>query len=331
MRPILASLRIANAPSVISNVTLGFLLGGWYWGVWQDHDTPAIPGALVPLCLIGLLLLFAGNLLNDWQDREWDASRRPERALPSGRYQPRSYLIAGLLLLAGAVAIAATLHSAVLVITLLITAALLVYTRWHKRAQWPVLAMASCRAGLYGLGFLFFTPDPAALRELTAHSYGLAPHLLALDYGKPTAFILTHAAGLFAYIVGLSLNARYESLDQPPHGMVLISRILLLLPLGTHSAWWIPWYPKMGALALIPFALWTAFALTALRGNPKSFVSALLAGIPLIDLIATLPAAATVLTPGENFTDHPFALLGIAVPLGAFACARLLQRIAPAT
>lgn len=329
MRPILASLRIANAPSVISNVTLGFLLGGWYWGVWQDHDTPAIPGALVPLCLVGLLLLFAGNLLNDWKDREWDANHRPERALPSGRFQPRSYLIAGILLLAGAVAISAAFHAGVALITLIIIAALLVYTRWHKGAQWPVLAMATCRAGLYGLGFLYFTPTPSALNEIADAL--LPQHLLALDYGKATTFILTHAAGLFAYIVGLSLNARYESLDQPPHGMVLISRILLLLPLGTHSAWWIPWYPKMGALALIPFALWTAFALTALRGNPKSFVSALLAGIPLIDLIATLPAAATVLTPGENFTDHPFALLGIAVPLGAFACARLLQRVAPAT
>src|SRR5688572_23543978 len=93
VRALLATLRIANAPSVVSNVFLGFMVG---W-VGSEHDYWK-PGSMewdraTMACLAGVLLYCSGNLANDWFDRKWDAEKRPERALPSGLFHPASYLV----------------------------------------------------------------------------------------------------------------------------------------------------------------------------------------------------------------------------------------------
>ena len=320
MRALLASLRIANAPSVVSNVTLGFLLGGWYWGGLPVDGLGGLAADLLALILIGLCLLFAGNLLNDWHDRDWDRKHRPSRALPAGKFQPRSYLAAAVSLLLAAVLTAALNGPLVLAVTAGITACIVVYTIHHKRRGWSVLPMAACRAGLYLLGFVHHLPETGGNLALP-----LADHL------RSAAFILTHAAGLFTYVSALSLNARYESLANPPQGMLLISRALLFLPLPALSAWWIPWYPAAGSIALVPAALWLALCLTRFHHPLPRFVSGLLAGIPLVDLIAGIPVAVTLLTPGESITSHPLSLAAILVPVSAFALGRLLQKLAPAT
>ncbi|GAA5482997.1 UbiA family prenyltransferase [Haloferula sargassicola] len=328
MRPLLASLRIANAPSVVSNTTFGVLLGGWYWG-FGLHERFTTGEVLVIAAAVGLLLLFAGNLLNDWHDRDWDAEHRPERALPMGRYSPKLYLVISVALLVAASVAAAFLGTASLVLALAIAGCIVLYTVFHKRHGWAVLPMAACRAGLYGFGFLYFSPlGPDEIDyALTGGGFlgNLEPRTRAIG------FAIAPMIGLFSYLVGLSLNARYESLERSPPGMVLIARVLLFLPLATHSCWWIPWYPKIGALALIPFALWLGVALLFYRKPLPAFVSALLAGIPLIDFIGIAPAVATVLGPDQLISDDPKALIGFVVPLGAFALARLLQKVAPAT
>ena len=331
MRAILASLRIANAPSVVSNVTLGFILGGWYWGFWGGHDSLSLSGQLVILCLIGLLLLFGGNLLNDWHDRDWDATHRPERALPSGKFPPRSFLIAAIACLFSAVGLAVTFGTAVFLTTLGITTCIVVYTLYHKRHAWSVIPMAACRAGLYLLGFLLLSPLGPVNHLNGGLSETIGIRELLGERTFTTAFILTHFLGLFAYVIGLSLNARYESLPSPPAGMLLIARVLLVLPLATHSAWWIPYYPLVGALSLLPLALWLALSFSVFRKPLPTFVSALLAGIPLIDFIASVPAVTSVLGPDQSISDQPVAVVGVVVPLAAFAMARLLQKLAPAT
>src|SRR5688500_14654717 len=95
LRSLLATLRIANAPSVVSNVWLGIVLGWVIYSVTLRSDEIGWKITGLPV-LSGLLLYFAGNLANDWFDLDWDRERRPERALPSGRFQTRSYLIAAL-------------------------------------------------------------------------------------------------------------------------------------------------------------------------------------------------------------------------------------------
>lgn len=324
MRALLASLRIANAPSVISNVTLGYLLGGWYWGGLPLDGSNILPPSLLTLIICGLCLLFSGNLLNDWHDRHWDATHRPERALPSGKFPPAAFLGAAISLVITALICAALLGIAVLVTASFIATCIGIYTIYHKHRSWSILPMAACRAGLYLLGFLLHLPEDASMN---AH----LPAWMNPDHLHSAGFILTHAAGLFAYIAALSLNARYESLAHPPQGMLVLGRALLFLPVPALSAWWIPFYPLAGSLAILPFAIWTLLALTRFHRPLPRFVSALLAGIPLVDLIATIPIALTLLTPGETLTTHPLVLAALLVPLLAFASARVLQRIAPAT
>ncbi|MBB5353772.1 4-hydroxybenzoate polyprenyltransferase [Haloferula luteola] len=328
MRSLLASLRLANAPSVVSNVTLGFLLGVWYWGFRHQHQTW---GSLAPLSLLatlGVLLLFAGNLLNDWYDREWDATHRPERALPSGKFRPASYLIGGVSLLTLALLLAAFLGPAVFLNVLLISSCIVLYTWAHKRHLWAVLPMAACRAGLYGLGFLALSPvGPWGQEQGTA----LPLTQQISEQAIASSFLLTHALGLFSYLCGLSLSARYESLGTPPPGMTVLARALLGIPVAALSAWWMPSYPLWTLLGLIPFLGWLALTFSLFRKPLPRFVSALLAGIPLIDWIACVPAATSTLMPGEKLSGHPLVIAGVTLPLLAFGLGRWLQRIAPAT
>jgi hypothetical protein len=104
---------------------------------------------------------------------------------------------------------------------------------------------------------------------------------------------------------------------------------MLIVPLGALSCWWIPWYPIPGLLALIPFAIWITLSLTLFRKPVPRFVSALLAGIPLIDWIAAIPLATTFIYPDAPVP--PASWIGFAVPPLAFLGALLLQRFSPAT
>ncbi|MCH7225076.1 UbiA family prenyltransferase [Haloferula sp. A504] len=319
MRSLLASLRTANAPSVVSNVVLGCLLGRFYWG-----GAEAIGPVLLWLSLSALLLYFAGNLANDWFDRDWDKKHRPERALPQGTFRSSTYLefaiIAAVLGVAFAFVVAARSGITALIIVVLIA----IYTAIHKKTAWGVVPMGLCRAGLYVMGFLAAWPTNLLMI--------MPDSTMRIDFAsalQSALVIATHALGLLAYIAGLSLAARCESLPHPPRSTLILSRAMLLLPLAAMSAWWIPWYPLYGALALIPFAIWMALCLTVFRKPVPRFVSKLLAGIPLIDWIAAIPLATTFMLPE---TPLPYATwIGFLLPPLAFGAALLLQKFTPAT
>ena len=97
------------------------------------------------------------------------------------------------------------------------------------------------------------------------------------------------------------------------------------------SSWWMIYYPIPSIIGLIPFAIWLALCLTKFRKPVPRFVSALLAGIPLIDFIAAAPIAASLGAPDLGIGKQPLLLATLIVPLAAFVLSRLLQRIAPAT
>lgn len=329
LRALLASLRIANAPSAVSNVWLGYMLGVYYWGNGAHFGAD-----LVLLSLIALCLLFAGNLFNDWFDRDWDRTHRPERALPKGDFSPGTYLIGASLLSLLACWFALSLGVTSLAITGAILVLILAYTRIHKQSRWAVVPMGLCRAGLYLLGMNACIP--AYWKEkavgVVRGTDSVNPNLFPpTDMGLSIAFALTHALGLFAYVVGLTLTARYESNEHPPHGMILLSRGMLFLPLAAMSAWWMPHYPLPASIALVPFAFWLTLALTRMRRPIPRFVSALLGGIPLVDAIAMVPLCLALCIPGRLTEQDPRLLVSLAVPILAFALALLLQRLAPAT
>ena len=79
------------------------------------------------------------------------------------------------------------------------------------------------------------------------------------------------------------------------------------------------------AIGVIPYALWIALALSVHRKPVPRHVSALLAGIPLVDAMVLVPLSQVA----HSMVHLPeFALWSWAL---AFILGRILQRVAPAT
>ena len=332
LRDLLATARVANLPSVAANVMLGFMLGAWHWG----FDPAAMdPRPLILLIGSGICLYLAGTFANDWSDLAWDRDHRPERALPAGRFRPATYAgaatafsIAGLLL--ASLASAAALTVATVLLLLVAT-----YTWLHKRTAWAVLPMGLCRACLYLLGFLHLQSLSIDIRidsltgALAPGPGGIDP--IFYDRLRSAAFIATHALGLFAWTAGISLNARCESSGSPSTALRWLSGALLLVPLAAMSSWWVPFYPAAGVIAIAPLAAWTALSLTALARPVTRRISALLAGIPLVDLVAAVPLALSLVLPDDSLASNPWLQATIAAPVAAFLLGLLLQKASPAT
>jgi 4-hydroxybenzoate polyprenyltransferase len=320
LRALLATLRIANAPSVVSNVWLGFVLG-WalnnplaflYGGIgWRS---PLLP------VLSGLLLYFAGNLANDWFDRDWDRLRRPERALPSGLFPSGNYLAAAIVAALLGVACAFATGVPCGLAALFILVCVILYTWIHKRTAWSVIPMGLCRAGLYALGFLTWCSLGGNDRFLES--------MPTSGIWKLGALILTLGSGLLAYIAGLSMSARYEGMADAPPGPKAIARALLVYPFLAMTCWILPMVPAYGWIGMIPYGLWLTLCLTRYRRPIPAHVSALLAGIPLVDAIFLLPVGTSFVIESEG---HPLSVFILLIPLAAFVLGRLLQKVAPAT
>ena len=329
IKALVATLRIANAPSVVSNVFLGFMLGWvfrfhWIGSALSDFDWSRASLA----CGAGVLLYFSGNLANDWFDRHWDAARRPERALPSGLFRPSAYLIFSLLSAVSGILIGFSISLPSGCTALLICVLIGIYTYFHKRAIWAVLPMGLCRAGLYFFGYFAQWLTIGEMESLEMS------HIPPSAYLRSLVLPSVLAVGLFSYIAGLSLSARYEGMENPPPGPKVISLAMLLLPLPAMSCFFMTVFPPLfGILGMVPFVVWLTLCLTRFRRPIPRYVSALLAGIPLVDLIAAAPLALgfnhELIARDLARTPHLLALL--LVPAGAFIAGRALQKLAPAT
>ncbi|MFD0895139.1 UbiA family prenyltransferase [Luteolibacter ambystomatis] len=330
----LATARIANVPSVISNVWLGIALGAWVCGA-QDTRGLLLKGAV--LALSGVLLYIGGNFFNDWHDREWDAKHRPERALPSGLFTPLSYQLRAIRFIGLGVIFAFLMGWPCAVAAGAIAVLIVIYTRWHKKAVWPVIPMGLCRALLPVLGFLSVVMKDGHLdtfamaRQLLAHDDRAFvmhdAHALTL---RAVGIIALHAAGLFCYIVGLSLNARYESVPNPPALPRQIARILIFMPLVFIGGFWLPRDPIFTLAGAVPFLAWT-IPLLVRRHSVQVTVSGFLAGIPLVEWIAAFPIAMALVPAGNTLWAHPVLVNTVVLPALAFMTGRRLQAVASAT
>ena len=313
-----ATARLANLPSVVSNVWLGVALGALATGGLADGRAWA---RAAMLGMAGVLLYLCGNFLNDWADRGWDAAHRPERALPQRLLPAGLYLAVALACGLLAVAAAAAVDHQCLLWALLIVASIVIYTGWHKRSAWAVIAMGLCRALLPVLGLIGMQP-PAAGRIA-----GGVP----LPGGWLSAALIASACGLFLHIVGLSLSARLESLAGPPGRALGFARVLFpaaaaCLCFASSQCLALP--PGPCLLGLLPYALWIALCLTVFRQPVSAHVSNLLAGIPLVDWIVLLPLALASGAPGWTGATAGVCL---ALPPLALVLGKLVQRVAPAT
>lgn len=305
LRSLAATLRLPNLPSVLSNTLSGILLAA---ALYEPGDPSKLPHALIAACC----LYFSGNLFNDWADQSWDSIHRPERALPSGLFKPGLYLIGGIILTVTAWAVSALASPAALLVSIAITTFVILYTWLHKRSAWSVIPMALCRALLPVLGFC----------ATTSHWHRVE-------------WLYVPSGMLFAYLIILSLRARSESKAASGSKLSAITIIGFLMPPALLATLWAQlgksdlWMMGLGLslIASIPYLIWTRLAMTRFRFPISSQVSALLAGIPLIDAMFLLPFVML----GHVFVNNPQCLILSWVWLPAFIAGRLLQRLVPAT
>ncbi len=295
---ILSTARIANIPSVVSNLGVGVPLGTIAGG--EGLSWPWL------LSLAAILLYVGGNFLNDWADRDWDKLHRPERALPNGMFSGKSYLFTALVCFGAGLATAILYGWLAITVSVALVWFIVYYTEIHKKTSLSVIPMGMCRACLPLLGYV----------------------AVSGSISGPAFF---PSAALLIYIIALSMSARGESRSdvQPAEkwqarGLLFAGGILAaILPLVIE--------PTFGWIGLIPFLIWLALCITKFRTPIPVHVSALLAGIPLVDWVILLPMAFIWVHLERFILSDPMCLTAILLPPLAFISGRLLQRIAPAT
>jgi hypothetical protein len=295
---LLATARIANVPSVVSNLGVGVLLGSLATG--DDFSWPWL------LTLAVVLFYVGGNFLNDCADREWDMVNRPERALPRGVFSAKAYRVAFLACFGIGLVICSFSGWRALMIAFALVWLIVWYTEIHKRTALSVIPMGLCRACLPVLGYV-------AVR------------------GGIGGTMLLPALSLLLYIIALSLSARWESKPDVPEEKKNLSR--LLLAAAGFVAALIPMMvmPLVGWIGMIAFFLWMGLCVTKYRLPVPAHVSALLAGIPLVDWVMLLPMALIWMRLERVEAFDPMFSIAVFLPPAAFLIGRLLQRVAPAT
>lgn len=176
LRDWLALCRVSNLPTVWMNVLAAQVLavGGLH------------AGSFALLVLACSAFYTAGMCWNDVFDRDWDATARPERPIPSGRIAlPAARFLGTLLLVAGLSLLLLAPHPSSLAAGVGLVALILAYDYWHKAHPITVLAMAGCRVGVF---------------VVTAW---------AMTGGVPAA-VWAGAAASFAHTLGVTVVARIE-------------------------------------------------------------------------------------------------------------------------
>lgn len=254
LRIVLVLGRVSNLPTVWTNVLAAWFLAGGHLG-----------GELWWL-MAGVSLLYIGGMtLNDAFDVEWDQKYAPERPVPTGAISERAVWILGWGQMVAGVAVIGMLTTTLWYYLLALVLVIVLYDWSHKRWKGAVLAMGACRFMVY---------------VVAASAAMIDGELFCLQ-------VWVFAAGLFSYVVGISLAARGESIGG---GVTWLAKFLLSVPFlvgalvrvmagGADSVF----------LALLVFALWLGYAFWQLRSTCSErigkFVSALLAAIILVDLI----------------------------------------------
>jgi len=201
-------LRIPNLFIAAADILAGFLLVAGL----PDEILPSWWLRLAALLLTSLSLYAAGLVLNDYYDRDVDASERPERPIPSGEITPSAAKIAGWAALLTGVLLgwgAAYAFGSLLTGCITTVLALLVvgYDVGLKSTPLGPFVMGGCRSLNLALGMSFLPISEFATW-----------HYLAI-------------AGVGLYIAGITLFARHEAADEEEEEVPL--RQTLALPTGT--------------------------------------------------------------------------------------------------
>lgn len=337
-RALLATGRVANLPTVWSNVLVGFWLiriVHYYEGFPGIEETSgrhlALQAWMIFFSLLVASCLYVGGcLLGDYRDVEHDRIHRPGRPLPLGVLSPgRVVLIALLFIITGLLATfiaapvsiisyfdatwtelksvslrswLAILQYDQILLAGSLTTLVVLYSLFHKKCRiLALLNMASCR-----LLLVLFASAMAIVIEYPEPSFHR--HWL-----KTEVILLAACVGFYTLLLS-SVAATEHNREKLPLTTAL--RIgILLLPLAAlvmkpeeERLWYF-------LIAYLVYLVWTGFALGKIPGDKPAFVSRALAGFCLLDACF----AAT------------FSPLLAAACLGLFGLALLLQKTSPAT
>lgn len=295
---LLATARIANVPSVVSNLGVGVLLGSLDTGA--DFSWPWT------LMIAAVLFYVGGNFFNDWADREWDRGNRPERALPRGLFAAKAYYLTAVGCFGSGLVICGFSGWRALAIAFVLVGLIVWYTEIHKRTPLSVIPMGLCRACLPVLGYV------------------------GVRQGFSGAALLP-AAALLLYIIALSLSARWESKAEVPEGKKLLLRMLLLAAGVVAALLPMMVMPLVGWIGMVAFFLWMGLCVTRYRSPVPAHVSALLAGIPLVDWVTLFPMALIWMRLERVQPFDQMFCIAFFLPPITFVLGRGLQRVAPAT
>ncbi|QDS91304.1 prenyltransferase [Roseimaritima multifibrata] len=212
--------RFPNTFTILADVTAGYVL--------VAHSGSPI-GRLLCVVAAGVLLYWAGMVLNDWFDVEKDRVERPHRPLPAGHLSLAVAGRAGWFLLAAGVG-AAGLSGAIpatdyvwnlrpAIVGLVLAVMIVAYDGPLKQTIIAPVVMGLCRFLSFLLGAV--TAMPAAL-EFAGIGTGsendfAAPHVLAF------------AAGMGLYITGVTCMARHEAKAQQKSAVLPIGLIIAML------------------------------------------------------------------------------------------------------
>lgn len=243
--------RVSNIPTVWSNCLAGWLLGGD--GEWLT---------LGWLCAGATLIYLGGMYLNDAFDVSFDRQFRRERPIPLGAVKPAMVWGLGWLWLLGGGTVLVLAARVPLGYVVLLLSTVLVYDAVHKFVPFAPLLMAVCRYFLY-------------LISAAVGSFGI------------TGRAVWGGVVLAAYIVGLSHLARREStgtpFDRAP--LVLLAAPIVLAIIVNNEE-----YRASGLILSFLAGGWMLLnlrhTLTCWPPNVGRTVGGLLAGIPLVDLLA---------------------------------------------
>lgn len=150
---------------------------------------------LLPLSSVSFY--WAGMALNDWADRELDATERPERPIPSGRVSPEQALaVAGGLTAAGLGLARAAGGRDTLRLAIPLAAAIWAYDTVLKNTAAGPAAMAACRAldVLMGAGANARKALPSAI-AVGGHTLGVTALSRGEVHGASTTTARTVLAG----------------------------------------------------------------------------------------------------------------------------------------
>jgi 4-hydroxybenzoate polyprenyltransferase len=288
--------RVSNLPTILSNVTVGYYLGGG-----RIHSMP-----LPWLFSIAAIACFyeGGMFLNDICDYSVDLQERPERPLPSGQLtQFSASLIALLLFLLGLGIVAYFLPQA-LFFSILLIGLIITYNLVHTQFGMAPLLMGACRGSIY-----LIAATAAGWTGWTGWTGLISDRAFILDS------VLIMSLGLTLYIAAVSYIARDE-LKASVGKVRKVQRVSAFVLLGV-ILWPVVFAHELDSVVLVgflPVCYWfmtTEMQLFRKKISPPKAVGCMLAGMSLWDALVL----ATVHSPS-----------GMCLAWACFGGARLWQR-----